>query len=116
MQKKVKTTLQYFVFAALGGLLLYWTFAKVNPTQMWENIQSTHLPGLLLALAIGFTAIVIRGIRWILQIIVDLQYQSLHLFHVQAPQSVSPSLYRLLYLMNEDHSEDRNASRPSTLF
>ncbi len=65
MQKKVKTTLQYFVFAALGGLLLYWTFAKVNPTQMWENIQSTHLPGLLLALAIGFTAIVIRGIRWI---------------------------------------------------
>lgn len=75
MHKNVKTTLQYVLFAALGALLLYWTFAKVNPTQLWENIKSTRLSGLLLALAIGFTAIVIRGVRWV-QLIESMGYSS----------------------------------------
>ena len=65
MNVSSKKVLQYVLFLGIGFALLYLTFKNVNPTELWANIQSVDTMGLLVALGIGFIAIIIRGIRWV---------------------------------------------------
>ena len=65
MNVSSKKVLQYVLFLGIGFALLYLTFKNVNPTELWANIQSVDTMGLLVALGIGFIAIIMRGIRWV---------------------------------------------------
>ena len=62
------------LFLSIGVALLYLTFKNVNPQDLWKNIRSVSAPGLLLAIGIGFLAIIIRGVRWV-QLLKSLGYQ-----------------------------------------
>lgn len=91
MNSQVKKWVQYALFMSIGGILLYLTFATLNPTELWANIRNTHLGGLLLALGIGFLAIIIRGVRWV-QLVESMEYQ------VSAPRAIAAVAFS--YLVN----------------
>ncbi len=74
MSLNVKKTIQYVLFLSIGIALLYLTFRNTNPADLWTNIRSVDGFGLLLALGIGFIAIIIRGIRWV-QLLASLGYK-----------------------------------------
>ena len=86
-----KKVLKYVLFLGIGLALLYLTFKNVNPTELWDNIQSVDTMGLLGAIGIGFIAIVIRGIRWI-QLLRSLGY------HVTPLRAISAVAFS--YLVN----------------
>ena len=70
----VKKTVQYVLFLSIGVALLYLTFKNVNPVDLWNNLKEVPMSGLLLVIAIGFTAIVFRGLRWV-QMLQSLGYE-----------------------------------------
>lgn len=70
----VKKTVQYVLFLSIGVALLYLTFKNVNPVDLWNNLKEVPISGLLLVIAIGFTAIVFRGLRWV-QMLQSLGYE-----------------------------------------
>lgn len=74
MKVGTKKALQYVLFLGIGTLLLYFTFKNVNPTELWNNIQSVDQGGLALALGIGFVAIILRSARWV-QLLKSLGYE-----------------------------------------
>ena len=74
MKSGTKKALQYVLFLSIGVALLYLTFKNVNPQDLWDNIRSVSAPGLILAIGIGFIAIIIRGVRWV-QLLQSLGYQ-----------------------------------------
>ena len=74
MVLRMKKAFQYILFISIGGGLLFLTFRNTNPTVLWDNIRTVDSVGLILTLVIGFTAIVLRGIRWV-QLLKSLGYQ-----------------------------------------
>ena len=81
MNTQVKKSLQYALFIGIGAVLLYLTFAKVNPVELWNNIRAVKLSGLLTIVAVGFLAMVFRGLRWV-QLLHSLGYE------VQKPRAI----------------------------
>ena len=65
MNSTLKKTLQYALFLGIAVALLYLTFAKVNPTELWANIRAVQPAGLVGIIAIGFLAVIFRGMRWV---------------------------------------------------
>ena len=74
MSTWVKNTVQYFLFLGIGLALLYFSFQKVNNDEIWENISSVSISGLIAIIAIGFLAMVFRGLRWV-QMMKSMGYQ-----------------------------------------
>ncbi len=70
----VKKTVQYVLFLSIGVALLYLTFKNVNPVDLWNNLKEVPISGLLLVIAIGFIAIIFRGLRWV-QMLQSLGYE-----------------------------------------
>jgi len=64
VNKKLKTTLQYFVFIAIGGGMLYLAFRKTDPQELVANLLAANWWYVLLSMALGFAAFVSRGFRW----------------------------------------------------
>ena len=62
MANLVKKTVQYILFLGIGVALLYLTFKNVNPIDLWNNLREVPVSGLLLVVAIGFIAIIFRGL------------------------------------------------------
>ncbi|MBT6365173.1 MAG: flippase-like domain-containing protein, partial [Bacteroidetes bacterium] len=74
MANWVKKTVQYILFLGIGVALLYLTFKNVNPIDLWNNLREVPVSGLLLVVAIGFIAIIFRGLRWV-QMLQSLGYE-----------------------------------------
>ena len=74
MKGTVKKTIQYVLFLGIGLVLLYLTFKNVNPIDLWNNLKAVSIEGLVLIVAIGFVAIVFRGLRWV-QMLQSLGYE-----------------------------------------
>ena len=74
MSTWVKNTVQYLLFLGIGLALLYFSFQKVNTDDLWENISSVSISGLIGIIAIGFLAMVFRGLRWV-QMMKSMGYQ-----------------------------------------
>ena len=74
MANWVKKTVQYILFLGIGVALLYLTFKNVNPIDLWNNLKEVPVSGLLLVVAIGFIAIIFRGLRWV-QMLQSLGYE-----------------------------------------
>jgi len=77
MANWVKKTVQYILFLGIGVALLYLTFKNVNPIDLWNNLREVPVSGLLLVVAIGFIAIIFRGLRWV-QMLQSLGYEVKH--------------------------------------
>jgi uncharacterized protein (TIRG00374 family) len=74
MSTWVKNTVQYLLFLGIGLALLYFSFQKVNTDDLWEKISSVSISGLIGIIAIGFLAMVFRGLRWV-QMMKSMGYQ-----------------------------------------
>jgi len=74
MSAWVKKSAQYVIFLGIGLGLLYLTFINVNPVDLWEDIKDVSIEGLLGVIAIGFLAIIFRGLRWV-QMLQSLGYE-----------------------------------------
>ena len=70
----MKKALKYVLFLSIGVGLLFLAFRTSDPAILWENIRTVDSLGLLLALGIGFIAIILRGIRWV-QLLTSLGYE-----------------------------------------
>ena len=70
----VKKVTQYVLFLGIGLALLYLTFKNVNPVDLWDNLKSVSAEGLIGIIAIGFLAIIFRGLRWV-QMLQSLGYE-----------------------------------------
>lgn len=64
MNKKLKTTLQYIIFIAIGGTLLFLAFRKTDTKELWESLMAANWWYVLLSMALGFAAFISRGYRW----------------------------------------------------
>ena len=70
----VKKAAQYVLFLGIGLALLYLTFKNVNPVDLWDNLKAVSVEGLIGIIAIGFLAIIFRGLRWV-QMLQSLGYE-----------------------------------------
>ena len=70
----VKKVAQYVLFLGIGLALLYLTFKNVNPVDLWDNLKAVSVKGLIVIVAIGFLAIIFRGLRWV-QMLKSLGYE-----------------------------------------
>ena len=70
----VKKVAQYVLFLGIGLALLYLTFKNVNPVHLWDNLKAVSVEGLIGIIAIGFLAIIFRGLRWV-QMLQSLGYE-----------------------------------------
>jgi len=70
----VKKVVQYILFLGIGLALLYLTFKNVNPVDLWDNLKAVSVEGLVVIFAIGFLAIILRGLRWV-QMLQSLGYE-----------------------------------------
>ena len=70
----MKKAFKYVLFLSIGVGLLFLAFRTSDPAILWENIRTVDSLGLLLALGIGFIAIILRGIRWV-QLLTSLGYE-----------------------------------------
>ena len=70
----MKKALKYVLFLSIGVGLLFLAFRTSDPAILWENIRTVDSLGLLLALGIGFIAIILRGVRWV-QLLTSLGYE-----------------------------------------
>jgi len=70
----VKKLIQYILFLGIGLVLLYLTYKNVNPVDLWDNLKAVSVKGLIVIVAIGFLAIIFRGLRWV-QMLQSLGYE-----------------------------------------
>ncbi|HRO42499.1 MAG TPA: lysylphosphatidylglycerol synthase transmembrane domain-containing protein [Flavipsychrobacter sp.] len=69
MKKIVLTTLQYVIFFGLGGLLIWWQYGKLSPSDKTEIFASfaeieDKLWLLIPVLLVGFLSHLFRALRW----------------------------------------------------
>lgn len=61
----IKTVLKYLAFLAIGVLLFYGAFAAVDDKEaLWGHMQSAEWWGIGVSFAMGYAAIISRGLRW----------------------------------------------------
>jgi len=66
LNKKLKKTLTYLLFLAIGVVLFYQVYTSVDDKEkLWEDMQSAHWIGIVASFVMGYLAIVSRGIRWL---------------------------------------------------
>ncbi len=70
----VKKVGQYALFLGISLALLYLTFKNINPVDLWDNLKAASVKGLIVIVAIGFLAIIFRGLRWV-QMLQSLGYE-----------------------------------------
>ena len=64
MKKKLGTFLKYVLSFALAGVLLFFSFRKVNWGDFWDELQECDWWLISLSMAAGAVAFWVRGIRW----------------------------------------------------
>jgi uncharacterized protein (TIRG00374 family) len=83
--KKVWTSIKYYIFLAVGVLLLYLVFKDVDFKRMWLEIKGADFKWIGLSFFCGFIALISRSIRW--QLILE-------------PLGYTPSFLRCFYGVN----------------
>ena len=68
MNSSLLKIIRYIVFLALGGLLLYFAFRKVNFTEMIEILKGAEYSWVALSLVLSLLAFISRSMRWALLI------------------------------------------------
>lgn len=60
-----KTVLKYVAFLSIGVVLFYLAFANVdNKAELWAHMKSAEWWGIGASFAMGYAAIISRGLRW----------------------------------------------------
>ncbi len=59
-----KSLLKYLIFAALGGLILYFIQKNFSFDEFYTTVQKSHLWLVLLSTLMGVFAVWLRGMRW----------------------------------------------------
>jgi glycosyltransferase 2 family protein len=64
LNKKALKTIQFFVFLALGVLLMYLAFKGIDLNLLWNGIKQANYWWILLSLIFATGGFILRGIRW----------------------------------------------------
>jgi glycosyltransferase 2 family protein len=74
LNKKAVKTIQFFVFLALGILMLYLAFKDIDLKKLWGDIKQANYWWILISLVCCAFGFLVRGLRWKL-LITPLGYQ-----------------------------------------
>ncbi|NVK03546.1 MAG: flippase-like domain-containing protein [Flavobacteriia bacterium] len=64
LNRTVKNILKYIIFVGVAVGLLYLAFRETDPQKLWEDLQKAKYGYVLASMAMGYAAIISRGVRW----------------------------------------------------
>lgn len=74
MNATLKKIFQYALFLSIGAVLLWFTFSKLDPQQLFEDIRTANYLPVMQGVGLGIVAIIFRGVRWV-QLLSPLGYE-----------------------------------------
>ncbi|MDZ7845296.1 MAG: lysylphosphatidylglycerol synthase transmembrane domain-containing protein [Owenweeksia sp.] len=66
MNSRLKSTLKYLLFMAIGGFLFYLAFRNTEFKKLASDFESANYGYIIASMVMGFLAFVSRGMRWVL--------------------------------------------------
>ena len=69
MKETTKSILRYTLSFGLMGVLLYFSFRGINWSEFWESVRACRWGWMLVSMAFGYLAFILRAARWRMQIL-----------------------------------------------